>query len=345
LIPSRRPWTPRTGRHQIGPSDYWTERTRQNKSEDSDLVGRLNSFSPEEKNVFQSSLNELAPQIQQWEIEFSEGSTYLEYTTINGATHTADLFGDGIASLFRIALALYDPDFDACVVIDEPELSLHPQAQKRLASFVSKKAADRQIILSTHSPYFVSWNDLAAGAIVYRLQQRRNGIEPKRLSPEAIEGLSSLFEDWEKPQLLDPVAREVFFADEAVFFEGQEDVGIIRRFSESEHLEPIQTFGYGVGGAGNVRLFLKMAADLGIPACAIFDGTSKVEYDRARNEFPFFMIEMLPAEDIRDKPPTTGRPSRNGLFEKSGRIKLQHKEYLLGLLKEIRSHLSEQAAL
>lgn len=344
LIPSRRPWTARTSRHTIGPADYWTARTRQSKDEDNDLVGRLNSFSPEEKAAFQAAFNELAPQIHRWKVEYSDGSTYLEYTTINGAVHTANLFGDGISSLFRIALALYDADFQTCVVIDEPELSLHPQAQRRLANFLSKKSADRQIILSTHSPYFVSWDDLVAGARVYRLRQNRDGIQIKALSAEAIDGLRKLFEDWEKPQLLDPVAREVFFADEVVFFEGQEDIGLIRRFVNEEKLVPIQTFGYGVGGAGNIKFFLKMASDLDIPAYAVFDGSSRKEWDEARNLFSNIGNTLLPTEDIRDKPSAPGRKARDGLFNRNGSIKLHHRQYLIGLIAEIRSYLDEKAA-
>jgi predicted ATPase len=343
-VPSRRAWSARTGALNVDPQSYWSQRVSQNRSEDDNLVARLGSFSAEEKTVFQSALSELIPQIRNWRIEYSDGFSYLEYTTLNGSQHTADLFGDGVASLFRIALALYDSNVQSCVVIDEPELSLHPQGQKRLANFISNKAAQRQILLCTHSPYFVNWTDLSNGAIVYRLHQKRNGIEPKRLTNEALDGLRRLYEDWEKPQLLDPVAREVFFADEVVFFEGQEDVGIIRRFTEQESIPSIETFGYGVGGAGNVKYFLKMALDLGIPTCAVFDGSSRREWDDARNMFPGAMITLLPTEDIRDKPPSPGRSARDGMFRRDGAIKLQHKDYLLGLIAEIRSYLNDQAA-
>jgi hypothetical protein len=344
FVPSRRAWSPKTGSLSIAPQDYWSQRIQQNRNEDGYLVARLASFPPEEKVAFQSALSELIPQVQNWKIEYSDGHSYLEYTTLNGSQHTADLLGDGVASLFRIALALYDPDHEPCVVIDEPELSLHPQGQKRLAEFISKKAAHRQIVLCTHSPYFVNWSDLSEGATVYRLRQTRYGIEPKRLTGEAIDGLRRLYEDWEKPQLLDPVAREVFFADEVVFFEGQEDVGIIRRFTEQEGIPSIATFGYGVGGAGNVKYFLKMALDLGIPTCAVFDGSSRREWDDARNMFPNAMIELLPTEDIRDKPPSSGKSGRDGMFRRDGTIKLQHKDYLLGLIAEMRSYLDDRAA-
>jgi predicted ATP-dependent endonuclease of OLD family len=322
-VPSRRPWAARAGPQPFGPVDYWRIRTAQGRDQDGQLIGRLSSFGSE---------------------EYSDGQIYLEYTTLNGSQHHADLFGDGIASLFRIALALYDPDIEVCVAIDEPELSLHPQAQKRLANFISCKASHRQIILCTHSPYFVNWNDLIAGSVVYRFRQTRNGIVPAKLSQTTMEGLKRLFADWEKPQLLDPVAREVFFADEVVFFEGQEDIGLVRRFAAEEQITPIQTFGYGVGGAGNIKYFPQLANDLGIPACAVFDGSSKPEWEDTRKRFPDVKLELLPTDDIRDKPAREGRKAREGMFNENGTIKRQHRQYMIDLITEIRTYLDDKAA-
>jgi putative AbiEii toxin of type IV toxin-antitoxin system/OLD-like protein len=275
-----------------------------------------------------------------WKIEYSDGQSYLEYVTINGAAHTANLFGEGVASLFRIVLALYDPD-ESFVVIDEPELSLHPQAQKRLAGFISTQAAHRQIVLCTHSPHFINWADLATGATVYRLRQDRYGIHPHRLSGKTTAMLSKLVTDWQKPQLLDTVAREIFFADEALFLEGQEDVSLLSRFIEAEQLPQIQLFGYGIGGSPNLPAFLSMAADLHIPNAAIFDRTSKSDYDRARAAFPKARIELLVADDIRDKPATSGRGTVSGVFNKNGGIKPEFRSYLIDLLHELRDYFDD----
>jgi hypothetical protein len=339
-IPSRRAWSPRTNGHTMELGAYWAQRAGDTRSEDSSLISRLNSFPPEEKAAYQAALTQLAPQLLDWKIEYSDGSTYLEYVTINGATHTADLFGEGIASLFRIVLALYDPE-ESLVIIDEPELSLHPQAQKRLAKFISEKAKDRQIVLCTHSPYFLNWKDLAAGATVYRLRQDRDGIQTNRLSENTINSLNKLSNDWQKPQLLDAVAKEIFFADEVLFLEGQEDVSLIGRFIESEDLAPIQLFGYGVGGSKNTMSFLAMAAELKIPCGAIFDRSSREDYDRAFMHYPNARIELLPTADIRDKPSTTEKSAIDGIFDKKGQIKTNYHTYLSEILREFRNYFDE----
>jgi predicted ATPase len=343
-IPSRRSWTHRTSNPNMELGDYWTQRAANGRVEDPHLISRLNSFPPEEKRAFQAALEQLAPQLLGWKIEYSDGFTYLEYTTVNGATHTADLFGEGIASLFRIVLALYDPE-ESLVVIDEPELSLHPQAQKRLARFISDKAKDRQIILCTHSPYFVSWKDLAAGASVYRLRQDRDGIQANHLSADAVSSLSKLSSDWQKPQLLDAVAKEIFFADEALFLEGQEDVSLIGRFIEEENLPSIQLFGYGVGGSKNTAAFLAMATELKIPCGALFDRTSTEDYEKARKQFPQIRIELLPTDDIRDKPKSDTKAAAEGIFDRSGSLKSEYREYLLAFLREFRDYFDEASTL
>ncbi|QWG21460.1 AAA family ATPase [Bradyrhizobium sediminis] len=340
FIPSRRPWAPRTNTHTIESKQYWIQRTHQTRNEDAHLISRLNSFPPEEKVAFNQALRRLVPQLLDWKIEYSDGHTYLEYVTINGAAHTANLFGEGIASLFRIVLALYDPD-ESFVVIDEPELSLHPQAQKRLAKFISAQAAHRQIVLCSHSPHFINWADLAAGAAVYRLRQDRYGIHLHRLSDDTIAMLNKLVDDWQKPQLLDTVAREVFFADEALFLEGQEDVSLLGRFIEVENLPQIQLFGYGTGGSRNFRSFLSMAADLHIPSGAIFDRTSKGDYDKIRATFPGVRLELLQADDIRDKPATSERRSVEGVFSRAGDMKSEFRDYLIGLLREFRDYFDD----
>ena len=43
------------------------------------------------------------------------------------------------------------------ILIDEPEISLHPDLQRKLFSLLVEYSKDKQIIVSTHSPYFVDW--------------------------------------------------------------------------------------------------------------------------------------------------------------------------------------------
>lgn len=351
IVPSRRSWAPYTGTQKVEQGQYWqnyfTRDTRE--IEDPLFVSRIAGMSTDDRTKFDELLKKLLPQLNTWRIELSRGQTYILYETKSGARHAADLFGDGMSSLFRVALALFDSREGYVVAIDEPELSLHPQAQKSLADVLSQFSRDRQIIITTHSPYFVNWSDISSGAKIFRLTQEVGGVRVGCLKNSTVSDIERLIADWQKPNLLDAVSREVFFADEVLFLEGQEDVGLLRKFTEEKGLEALPAFGYGAGGAANIRFFLRMAEDLGIPAAAIFDGDHaemKLEVER---EFPNSLVELLSAPDIRDKPRRDNRNretdevEKEGIFDRRGVIKPQYEEGLVNLLARISAFLTERA--
>jgi len=59
---------------------------------------------------------------------------------------------DGTIRFICLATALLQPDLPATIVIDEPELGLHPDAIGMLAGLIRSAAAQTQIIVSTQSP-------------------------------------------------------------------------------------------------------------------------------------------------------------------------------------------------
>lgn len=209
LVPSRRAWSAYTGHQRMDVQQYW-DRAKEQPAEDTFFISRLAALTGAQRDAYNILLKELLPELSSWRIELSRGQTFVLYKTKSGALHAADLFGDGMASLFRLSLALFDSSATQVIVVDEPELSLHPQAQKILASVLSRYAADRQIIITSHPPYFVSWADLANGTKVYRLTQREDGIAIGSLDLCTIANLKGLTDDWQKPSLLDAVSREIF---------------------------------------------------------------------------------------------------------------------------------------
>lgn len=346
FVPSRRAWSAFSSNQPFDAQNYWSNiyMRDQNQNQQDDLfVSRIAEIAASEKEAFQDILQNAFPRISNWRVERSRGQLFIQYETPTGARHSADLFGDGLASIFRVALSIYDCNPTQCLVIDEPELSLHPQAQKRLASYLSRISATRQIILTTHSPYLINISDMRNGGRVYRLVQRSNGVKIFSLTENTLNVLYRLMSDWQKPNLLDIVAREIFFAEEIVFFEGQEDVGLIRKFAADKNVEPIEIFGYGVAGSGNIKYFLRMATELGLRACAVFDSDKMSDYLEAKNMFPQHLIECLPTPDIRDKQSRSGIKGvidKEGIFDSNGEIKPEYEHYLLILLQRIREHFA-----
>lgn len=191
--------------------------------------------------------------------------------------------------------------------IDEPELYLNPQAQKILLKALRQISANEQVFLVTHSPYFIDWGDYENGAKIGKAKRTVSGTEICWLDNTSSYSdlLSSHVSAWQQPQLLDVVSKEILFSDKLLFLEGQEDVGLVRKWAKDNGSEiNFDIFGYGVGGFGKFAAFLKLANDLGLKKVAVvYDNgvaeTAKMAQDAHINDS--YTLVQLTANDIRDK--------------------------------------------
>jgi len=62
-------------------------------------------------------------------------------------------------------------------LIDEPELHLHPKAQDKLIEMLIEESKNKQIILSTHSPYIFKNCVKSAGALILMTQNEKKEIK------------------------------------------------------------------------------------------------------------------------------------------------------------------------
>ena len=63
---------------------------------------------------------------------------------------------DGTLRFIALAVLLMQPNPPAVIIIDEPELGLHPFAIEKLAGMVQAASSTAQIIAATQSPGFIS---------------------------------------------------------------------------------------------------------------------------------------------------------------------------------------------
>lgn len=75
---------------------------------------------------------------------------------------------DGTIRFICLATALLQPELPLLIVIDEPELGLHPFALDLLVSLVKETAQRTQIVVSTQSPAFLSGFDPEDVVVVQR---------------------------------------------------------------------------------------------------------------------------------------------------------------------------------
>ena len=147
----------------------------------------------------------------QWVIEQRDTGTYYIKYTKNGISHSTEGIGDGIWSIFVICAALFDAPEKSTIVIDEPELSVHPALQKRLMTLFLEYSTTRQIIICTHSPYFINWEAIVNGANLIRVVEQENSSACYMISNECKKLFSNIFRDLNNPHTLGIESNEVFF--------------------------------------------------------------------------------------------------------------------------------------
>jgi len=101
-------------------------------------------------------IKSVAPYFERFQLQpdrLNENRINLEWTEINhpdtlfNATH----FSDGTLRFIALATLLMQPKMPEVILIDEPELGLHPVAINTLAGLIKKASAKSQIIISTQS--------------------------------------------------------------------------------------------------------------------------------------------------------------------------------------------------
>lgn len=101
-------------------------------------------------------IKSVAPYFERFQLQpdrLNEERINLEWTEINHPDFlfNASHFSDGTLRFIALATLLMQPDMPEIIIIDEPELGLHPVAINTLAGLIKKASVRSQIIISTQS--------------------------------------------------------------------------------------------------------------------------------------------------------------------------------------------------
>lgn len=214
------------------------------------------------------------------------------HPTENGETRAYEELGTGQQQILALSFAhAYAKSFlgqGLIFILDEPESHLHPLAQKWLAKKMFKMAEDGlQIILTTHSPYFVDLNYIEGINLI-----RKDADTTFRINHDA----SSLFNHCIKTGSNAQKTKEetiipfyannstshilsAFFANKIILVEGATEELALPIYFERLGFDPTE-FGIeiiGVGGKGNLAKWWRLFTLYKIPTFICFDNDAKTE--------------------------------------------------------------------
>ena len=240
--------------------------------------------------------------------------------------------GHGMQRSFLLAilqeLATADQEASPTLLLgfEEPELYQHPPQAQHIAGVLEKLASsaegNAQIIVTTHSPYFVSAKGFESVRLVRKSRETRYSIVKAATYDDMEKRLAdALGESPGEPsalmarvgQIMQPSQRELFFTRVAVLVEGIEDVAFIATHLQlAEKWEAFREYGCHFvvcNGKSSLSRPLAIACELGIRHFVVFDSDADQpnDTDRENNRRSNRCIlrlcgltkaEPLPADDL-----------------------------------------------
>ena len=179
-----------------------------------------------------------------------------------------DLFQDechGVLELVALLSHIYDDEVEV-LLIDEPELNLHPQYQAFVLSEIQKQK-DKHFILATHSPSFLdirSLDDLAGVICFHADYKPPSRYQRSTMTDGEVRGLLSRMTEHH---------RSFFFATKPVFTEGPTDAALFSGI-QSNQGRSAAAAGSSIiytSGKDDAARYLMLCTALGKEAVFVFD--------------------------------------------------------------------------
>jgi putative ATP-dependent endonuclease of OLD family len=207
---------------------------------------------------------------------------------LDGEARSFDELGTGQEQILALAFSYayakaFGQHSGLILVIDEPESNLHPLAQQWLAARLNHLATDGlQIVLTTHSPYFVDLSRPENLVVV-----RRPDAGPTQLTQVSRTSLvSQLIQSGSDKERTTVASIGEFYAAAAttelvsalfsrlcVLVEGDTEAFAIPEFLRLMEFDPLKR-GVSVvsaGGIGNIAKWRRLLTAYGVPVYCIFD--------------------------------------------------------------------------
>jgi predicted ATP-dependent endonuclease of OLD family len=196
-------------------------------------------------------------------------------------TISATELGEGIQNALVLAILQAFEERrkqGAILLIEEPEMFLHPQMQRSLYKTLGQIGKTNQVIYTTHSPHFVTVPDYHEVLLVRKDGEGTN-VRPSDLATDTKRREKLLKE-------LDPERNELFFATRLLIVEGDTEKLALPEYARQLNLDLDRQGAtiIEVNGKRNLLEFGKIAASFGIPTGILYDVDSSDFKDKREEE-------------------------------------------------------------
>jgi CRISPR-associated exonuclease Cas4 len=158
--------------------------------------------------------------------------------------------------------------------MEEPELFLHPHAQRKLSASLREIAetAEHQVFVCTHSTHFVNVERYKEIAIITK-ENPQEGSRARQCTCELFKGndLAERKKRFHIAQWINPDRGEMFFAKRVVFVEGETEKVIFPLLAEKLGMFDSEVSIIDCGSKHNLPLYMEIANAFKIPYLVIHD--------------------------------------------------------------------------
>jgi CRISPR-associated exonuclease Cas4 len=159
-------------------------------------------------------------------------------------------------------------------IIEEPELFLHPQAQRRLSDALKdlSEQEDHQIFICTHSTHFVDLNNYGDIAIVSK-PTPTSGTTVRYCKQDLFEGedAAARKDRFHLAYWINPDRGELFFARKVVLFEGETERVVIPYLAKRRGNFDTEVSLIDCGSKFNLPVYISLLNAFDIPYLVVHD--------------------------------------------------------------------------
>lgn len=178
-------------------------------------------------------------------------------------------------------------------IFEEPELYLHPQAQRALFKMFTDLSNNNQVILCTHSNNLI---DLEKYKSIYIVKK-----ENEEIGSKVVQCIEELFDGGEKKKWdliswINPDRSELFFATKVILVEGATEKAIIPALANRLECFKYDYTVIDCGSKNNIPAYIRLLNKFSIPYVAVYDKdhqTRKSQQDRQKADSDSRKIEEL----------------------------------------------------